>query len=265
MLGISKKTVIKATVAAVLSMIVSLSAALILVPMLGGHPDGPGFWMSVVCPLVIAWPASAWQFSQNEKLRAAQSELSLTNAELEQAHMDLIAAHAALQRKSRIDGLTGALNRETFFAYFEAAAADRYPFALLIADADHFKRINDEFGHQCGDDALRGIAGAISASLRPQDFWGRIGGEEFAVYLEGADQETARVIANMIRLATLSINLRVDDEIVPISVSIGGACPPPGMPVKTVVADADRRLYQAKRGGRNRIVFDDETSESAVA
>jgi diguanylate cyclase (GGDEF)-like protein len=265
MLGISKKTAIKATVAAVLSMAASLCVTLILVPTLGGHPDGPGFWMSLVCPLIIAWPASAWQFSQNESLWAVRNELSAANAELQRIHEELVAAHAALQRKSRIDGLTGALNRETFFTSFEAAAADQQPFFLLIADADHFKRINDEFGHQCGDDALRGIAGAISASLRPQDFWGRIGGEEFAIYLAGAGRETAHAIADMIRLATLSINLGVDDRMIPVSVSIGGAYAPAGGGIETAVAMADRRLYQAKRSGRNRIVLDDEAPESAVA
>lgn len=167
--------------------------------------------------------------------------------------------------KARVDGLTGALNRETFFALLESAAAGGSPFALLIADADHFKRINDEFGHQCGDDALRGIAGAISASLRARDFWGRIGGEEFAIYLDGADREMAHAIADMIRLATLGIKLRVNGEIVPVSVSIGGTCAGAGDALQAVFAEADRRLYRAKRNGRNRIVLDDEQADSAVA
>jgi diguanylate cyclase (GGDEF)-like protein len=265
MFGISKKTAIKASVAAALSMIVSVSISLFLVPILGGHPDGPGFWMSLACPLVIAWPASAWQFHQNERLRAARSELSAVHAELARMHEELIATHAALQQKSRVDGLTGALNRETFFTLLETSASNRFPFALLIADADHFKRINDEFGHQCGDDALRGISGAISASLRQKDFYGRIGGEEFAIYLDGADRETAHAIADMIRLATLGINLRVNDRIVPVSVSIGGTCALAGTALQDAVADADRRLYHAKRSGRNRIVLDDEAAESAVA
>jgi len=264
MFGISKNTAIKASVAALLSMGVSLAAALIFVPMLGGHPDGPGFWMSVVCPLVIAWPASAYQFSQNEKIRAARDQVAAMHVELERMHNELMVTHAALQQKSRIDGLTGGLNRDTFFALLEAAAADARPSALLIADADHFKRINDDFGHQCGDDALRGIAAAIASSLRPQDFWGRIGGEEFAIYLDGTDRETAHLVADMIRLAVLSINLRVDDTIVPVSVSIGGACSTAGFQVKTMIAEADRRLYDAKRAGRNRIVMDD-TQETAAA
>ena len=265
MFGISKKVAVKATVAALLSAAVSLSAAFILVPILGGHPDGPGFWMSLVLPLAIGWPASAYQFRQNERIQAARDEIETMHATLGQMHAELIATHAALEQKSRIDGLTGALNRDTFFALIEAAAAKQHPAALLIADADHFKQINDEFGHQVGDDALRGIAGAIASSLRPQDFWGRIGGEEFAIYLDGADMDTARLIADMIRLAALSIDLRVDDKIVPISVSIGGACALGGFETKTIISESDRRLYEAKRAGRNRIAIADGQPATASA
>lgn len=265
MFGISRKVALKASAAALISMAVSLSAALVFVPILGGHPDGPGFWMSMVCPLVIAWPASAWQFSLNEKIRAARDQMATMHLELERLHSELIAAHETLRQKSRIDGLTGALNRETFLTLLDAAGIRNHPSALLIADADHFKRINDEFGHLCGDDALRGIAGAIASTLRPQDFWGRIGGEEFAIYLDGADRETAEAIAEMIRLAALAIDMNVDGRIVPISISIGVACSPSGFESRAIIADADRRLYQAKHKGRNRIVLDDEAQESAVA
>jgi diguanylate cyclase (GGDEF)-like protein len=265
MLGISKKTAIKASVAALLSMAVSLSAAWIVVPILGGHPDGPGFWMSAILPLAIGWPASAWQFTQGEKVRAARDQVAAMHAELERMHDELKITHAALEEKSRIDGLTGALNRDAFFARLQATVADERPLALLIADADHFKRINDDFGHQCGDDALRGIAAAIATALRPQDFWGRIGGEEFAICLDGADNETARVIADMIRLAVLSIGLRVDDEIVPVSVSIGGACATRDTDAEAAIALADRRLYEAKRAGRNRIIMDDEPQDRVAA
>jgi predicted signal transduction protein with EAL and GGDEF domain len=163
MFGISKKTAIKASVAAVLSMIVSVSICLFFVPILGGQPDGPGFWMSLVCPLVIAWPASAWQFHQNERLRTTRNELSAAHAELERIHAELIEAHAALQQRSRVDGLTGALNRETFFALLETAAANGSPFALLIADADHFKRHCAALPVRSRSRCARAISGAVSA------------------------------------------------------------------------------------------------------
>src|SRR5689334_23277982 len=157
MFGISKKTVINASLATLASIAISLAAALIVVPMLGGTPDGPGFWMSVACPLLIAWPASAYQFNQNEKIGAARDQVASMHLELERMHNQLMIAHATLQQKSRIDGMTGALNRETFFALLDTAGADGRLSALLLGDADHFKAINDEFGHQCGDEALRSI------------------------------------------------------------------------------------------------------------
>lgn len=265
MFGISKKTAIKASLAAVASTAVSLTAVLILVPVLGGHPDGPGFWMSVVLPLAISWPASAHQFTQNEKVRRARDQVAAMHVELERMHAELLATHAELQRKSSIDGLTGALNRDTFFARLKAASADVRTSALLIADADHFKNVNDEFGHQVGDDALRGIAGAISSSLGPRDFWGRIGGEEFAIYLGSTDEETARMVADRIRLGVLAIDLRVDDKTVPVSVSIGGSCSDGPFDIKRLVSEADRRLYRAKNAGRNRIVLRDADAKSAAA
>lgn len=264
MFGISKKTAIKASVAAFVSMAISLSAALILVPILGGHPDGPGFWMSVVCPLAIAWPASAYQFHQNENMRAARDAVAVMPAELERLHLELTAAHEELRQKSRIDALTGGLNRETFLAELEKRSASAQSSALLIADADHFKRINDTFGHQCGDAALRGIGNAIAATLRPRDFWGRIGGEEFAIFLSGTDAQTALAIADMIRLATLAVDLQADGEKVPLSISIGGAFAASGFESRTLIASADRRLYRAKRAGRNRIAFEDDTEEEAA-
>jgi diguanylate cyclase (GGDEF)-like protein len=265
MFGISKKTAVKASLVALASTAVSLAAALIFVPMLGGTPDGPGFWMSVVCPLVIAWPASAFQFSQNEKIRLARDQMAVLHQELDRVHHELMAAHAALQHKSRIDGLTGGLNRETFFALLDTASHDDQPSALLIADADHFKRINDEFGHQCGDDALRGIAEAIAASMRPQDFWGRIGGEEFAIFLPGADKDSAHMIADMIRSATAAASIIANGEPVPVSVSIGGACTVGGFDPKALFIAADRRLYKAKHAGRNRVDMDCGKRESAAA
>jgi diguanylate cyclase (GGDEF)-like protein len=264
MFRISKKTAIKASIAAIVSMAISLSAALILVPILGGHPDGPGFWMSVVCPLVIAWPASAYQFNQNEQVRAARDAVAGMHSELERLHRELTAAHEELRQKSRFDALTGGLNRETFLAELEAKGGSVQPSALLIADADHFKRINDTFGHQCGDAALRGIGLAIASTLRPRDFWGRIGGEEFAIFLAGADTEMALAIADMIRLATLAVDLHADGERVPLSISIGGAVASSGFESRTLIANADRRLYSAKRAGRNRIVLEDDSEEEAA-
>lgn len=261
-----KAVVFKATVAALISMVISLAAAFMLVPLLGGHPDGPGFWMSVFLPLVIAWPASAFQFAQNERVKAARDLNAQMHLEIDRMHRELLIAHSALQQKARIDGLTGALNRETFFTLMDAAAGNERACALLIADADHFKRINDGFGHQAGDAALRGLAQAISSSLRGQDFWGRIGGEEFAIFLDGAGDNEAREIAETIRLAAAAFQLHVNGQAIPVSVSIGGLSVRGPFDADSIFHEADRRLYRAKRSGRNCVVMHPESGEDdAVA
>lgn len=264
MFGLSRKTVVKASIVAFAAMAVSVGICLLVVPLLGGTPDGPGFLMSVFCPILIAWPASAYQFHMAEKLKSARDELAFANFELQRMHRELVATHAALQKKSRIDGLTGALNRETFFGLFEAAAGDGRPAALLIIDADNFKGINDRYGHQCGDAALRAIAGAIAAELRSADFWGRIGGEEFAIFLDHLDERAARLTAERIRLAVAAIRFACGEHEIPLSVSIGGVWAPGGFDTAAFFGEADRRLYKAKREGRNRIVMDGGMDRTAA-
>jgi diguanylate cyclase (GGDEF)-like protein len=267
MFGISKKTAMKAGLAAIVSAFVSLSAALIVVPLLGGHPDGPGFWMSLVCPLVIAWPASAFQFHQHEKLIKTRDQLATAHSELDFMHSELMRTHAIFKEQSRRDAMTGALNRETFFSALQEASREDRPGALLIADADHFKRINDTYGHRYGDAALRAIAEAVKSVLRPDDFWGRIGGEEFAIYLEGVTERQAGEIADAVRRAAEAAKLKADGETRSVTLSLGGIWLPSRFDATLAMTDADGRLYVAKRSGRNMCVFehDGDARESSAA
>jgi diguanylate cyclase (GGDEF)-like protein len=267
MFGISKKTAMKAGLAAVASALVSLSAALIVVPMLGGHPDGPGFWMSLVCPLVIAWPASAFQFHQHEKLIKTRDQLATAHSELDFMHSKLMRTHAILAERSRHDAMTGALNRETFFAALQDASREDRPSALLIADADHFKRINDTYGHRFGDAALGAIAGAVKSVLRPEDFWGRIGGEEFALYLEGVSEMQAGEIGEAVRKAAEATELKADGDTISVTLSLGGIWLPSRFDATLAMTEADDRLYIAKRSGRNMCIFgrDGDDRESSAA
>lgn len=267
MFGISKKTAVKAGLAAVASAFLSLAAALIVVPMLGGHPDGPGFWMSLVCPLVIAWPASAFQFHQNEKLARTRDQLATAHAELDFMHKELMRTHEILAERSRRDAMTGALNRETFFSSLHDASREDRPGALLIADADHFKRVNDTYGHRFGDAALQAIAEAVKSVLRPEDFWGRIGGEEFAIYLEGVTERQAGDIAEAVRRAVEAAELKADGEAISVTLSLGGIWLPSRFDATLAMTEADDRLYVAKRSGRNMCVFehDGDDRESSAA
>jgi diguanylate cyclase (GGDEF)-like protein len=205
--------------------------------------------MCVVCPLVVAWPARGWTLYKGRRLRSAHRELT-------RAHAELAAAHRRLAEKAKLDEMTGMLNREAFFAAIDGTRRKSDRGALLIIDADHFKKINDNYGHLAGDQALREIAAAMARGGRAGDLLGRIGGEEFAAFLPGATLDEAEVVAERIRRAVEAIDFRPDrSAAVPLTVSIGGTYCRPLASVAELMRAADRRLYEAKRKGRNRAVL----------
>lgn len=263
-MALSKETIGKAFVTTCISAGISVLIAASIVPILGGTYDGIGMWLSFLCPIVIALPASTWQFHQSDMLRRARDELSTLHVELDRMHANLVSAHAALEQKARHDAMTGALTREAFLTELNAASAAGRKGTLLLADADHFKRINDNFGHQTGDEALVAIAAAVRETIGVEDFWGRIGGEEFAVFLEGCSAEEARAVAESLRRRAEAADIRREKGRVPITISIGGVAVAGHFNIRQAIADADRRLYRAKRIGRNRVVLD-EVVEDDVA
>jgi diguanylate cyclase (GGDEF)-like protein len=262
---ISRKTVVRAAAVALFSAAVSVGIAAATVPILGGTYDGLGMWLSLLLPLGIAFPMSAWQFHQSEALRQARDELAAMHIELDSVHSALKQAHEALRHKARHDGMTGGLLREAFLDDLRAASVAGRSGALLLADADHFKRINDSFGHQTGDEALLAIAKAISGTIGINDFWGRIGGEEFAIFLDGGSPEEALAVAETIRRTAEATDIRRETGRVPVTISIGGICVAVGFNLRQAIADADRRLYRAKRSGRNIVILDEPDGGDASA
>jgi diguanylate cyclase (GGDEF)-like protein len=169
----------------------------------------------------------------------------------------LAATHEALSEAARHDSTTGLFNRrwfdESLHLEMLRAARERQPISLLIADVDHFKRINDTHGHLVGDACLRSVASAVaSAAGRPGDLVARIGGEEFAVLLPSTDQLGAREVAERLRLLVAA---HVSTGGHPLTVSVGAATlwPRPTTAADELVGAADGALYAAKRGGRNRV------------
>ncbi len=200
---------------------------------------------------MIVWPASAYGFWQADRLKKANRELS-------RAHAELAAAHRRLKEQSSRDEMTGMLKREHFFAALDHSRRKTDRGALLIIDADHFKTINDSFGHPTGDAALLEIVAAISRSIRGVDVLGRIGGEEFGAFLVGASLEEAVMVAERIRREVEKISFHPHDEhAVRLTVSIGGTTCGPDATVSELMRAADERLYQAKNLGRNLAVIDD--------
>ncbi len=165
---------------------------------------------------------------------------------------ELAIANHKLNDLASIDALTGCLNRRAFTAGVERALG-RDGGALLAIDADRFKSVNDRFGHEAGDEALRLLAGAIRASVRDSDLVARLGGEEFGVFLGRAPQARALEVAERIRSAVASAPFSPNGTRHPLSVSIGCAIAEEGADFAKLFRAADECLYTAKRNGRNRI------------
>jgi diguanylate cyclase (GGDEF)-like protein len=193
-----------------------------------------------IVPIVLAVPII---FFLTSKLR----ELTIAR--------DKLAVYAST------DALTGVLNRAAFTTLVEAylaevrAAEEQTRGALLVLDADNFKAINDRFGHDCGDDALKLIAGTIRSSIRSPDLVGRIGGEEFAIFLPASNPDHAGTVAERIRHAVSDAAFAPGGAPYHLSVSIGGTVFVGHVAYDELFHLADQQLYAAKQAGRDRTVI----------
>jgi diguanylate cyclase (GGDEF)-like protein len=169
----------------------------------------------------------------------------------------IISVEQVLFRLSTADALTGALNRRHFMTLMarEQRRAERYGarYALLMCDIDHFKRVNDTYGHQVGDEAIKGLAKVALAHLRPTDLLCRYGGEEFIVVLTHTEEAGARIAAERIRAAISQLEIPTAGTVLRFTVSIGVATFVRGNTVEQVIECADQALYAAKSGGRNQV------------
>lgn len=197
---------------------------------------------------VIAAPPNNWA----EDFNSIMSIVGLTGI----GALTLTLHHARAAHKHRTeantDQLTGVLNRRALFDLFgNVAPAPRT--AVLMFDLDHFKQLNDRFGHAGGDRALQRFADILRLELRRTDTASRIGGEEFCAVLPDIDQEHAKAIAERIRAAYAALGLRLDDDGLSGTVSIGLAMTAPDEDFSSLLNRADAALYQAKNGGRNQV------------
>ncbi len=168
-------------------------------------------------------------------------------------------AVAKLREHANRDGLTGIANRRFFEARLgdEFARWQRYggDLSVLLFDLDHFKTINDRFGHAAGDAVLRETARRVASIVRGQDTFGRFGGEEFALLLPCTNLDEAMRVADKVRDAIGSLPVDAEGVSVPVTASVGGACAKAGaLTCDVLVNEADAALYRAKRLGRDRSV-----------
>lgn len=214
-----------------------------------GYTNLEILYLSVLLPIISTFPTTIVMERQKKRLQAS-------NNELKKAHHRLSLAHSAVQHKSQRDGLTGLFNRDYFFEITFKLQKRGVGGALLMIDADKFKDINDTYGHVAGDEALRLISDAIADSVRPDDFVGRVGGEEFAVFARDSSIENAEVVAERIRKTVESLTfMPTIMNTHKLTVSIGGARVSAEQDIVEAMKTADERLYQAKHEGRNRCII----------
>jgi diguanylate cyclase (GGDEF)-like protein/PAS domain S-box-containing protein len=157
-----------------------------------------------------------------------------------------------------IDGLTGIYNR----GFMDTKLNEEYirhkrysrPFSIIMFDIDHFKKVNDQYGHQCGDFILKSVSSRISVAIRNIDFLFRYGGEEFCCVLPETNLEGAELVAERFRKAIMDMENNFNGAVIKITISIGVA----DLRIDTespdaLIQQADEALYRAKRGGRNKI------------
>jgi two-component system, cell cycle response regulator len=165
--------------------------------------------------------------------------------------------HEIVFRMAITDGLTNLHNRKQLDTLLteEIPRAQRHgrDLSLLMFDIDHFKSINDTYGHLTGDSVLRGMASILQKRLRPNDKLGRYGGEEFCAILPETDLPNATLIAEELRATVQAHSFSAEGKEVRITVSIGASCLVSGMTIEQLYKRADDKLYEAKRSGRNKV------------
>jgi diguanylate cyclase (GGDEF)-like protein len=187
-------------------------------------------------------------------------------AELGRKDLDLRRSNAELTRLATYDALTGALNRRELLARIrtELTRAERYrhPVAFVLFDLDHFKEVNDRFGHAMGDRALVAFVRTVQRAARANDSLGRLGGEEFGLLLPESDVEGALRLADRMRAEVAALSIEEDERACHITVSAGVALAAPGdeLTPDELVRRADFALYAAKLAGRDRVRLHDETT-----
>lgn len=208
--------------------------------------------IAAFCPLMVTPCATFVFYRQTLEIVAAHKALDEAHKNLSVVHAKLKDAHRDLEHRANHDSMTGLANRDKFLARLSELKRRAGSGYLLVIDADRFKQINDQHGHDSGDRALLAVGQAISGSIRVTDLGARIGGEEFAVVLSGADRSAALATAERIRASVERISLTsADGAELKITVSIGGAPFDPHSRTKDVMRAADGQLYEAKRNGRN--------------
>jgi diguanylate cyclase (GGDEF)-like protein len=194
---------------------------------------------------------------QEKRFRKEHAEIARDITAVMQLGLSHVERLESLTKKATTDGLTGLTNRK---AFLEQLAVDlsrldgRHPCGVVMLDIDHFKRVNDTYGHPFGDEVLRKVASVLGKGVRKGDTAGRYGGEEFVLYLHMADTERAREGAERFRRMIRKIRFAHAGREIAVTASFGVACAPHhGKGVEELLKRADEALYLSKQRGRDRV------------
>jgi diguanylate cyclase (GGDEF)-like protein len=236
-----------------------------------GEPD---FGVAIAVPLYsqnrVLGVISLYRRSLTSRFSDKDLDTAVFLAEQAGVAIENVLLHEEAQRLSLTDGLTGVWNRRFFHMQFKtvAATATRFGrrFSLLMMDLDHFKRVNDTYGHQAGDEMLIEFSRRASSILREVDTLARYGGEEFVCLLSETDVDGALIVAEKILHEVRAKPFIVGQTPIAATVSIGVACfPEHGSDLTALVAAADRALYRAKEQGRDRVRLPEETAPERLS
>ena len=242
------RVLLKAVLTGALALTFTLIITSIFVPMMGGQLAGAGLVMTIVCPLATATPMSALHYLNSERLKIAKDDALKAKNALEQANI-------LLRKLAREDSLTGVLNRATFLDEFFAISKTGHSGGLLFIDLDYFKTINDTYGHATGDAALRRLGQLLKRLTEKKAITGRLGGEEFGVFIKNADADYIYRYAEELRekISALRI-IAPNNDNVRMTASIGVTICETAFNPERALLEADEKMYIAKRQGRNLII-----------
>lgn len=231
-----RQTVERVTLTALISALVSIVVMQIAI----GRVHPIGLVMAITLPLALSTPTTLFMCLKHQQLRAANKKL---------------------QELASTDFLTGTLNRraftdkvEAFLSTFDARGIDDKG-ALMIVDVDSFKHVNDTFGHEAGDLTLQMMISQLKNSLPHDALIGRLGGEEFAIFLSHTNAADAAELATNICRMVNQTDFSPAGLDISVSISIGVTMTSPGIDWRRLFRRADRKLYEAKKGGRNRVAL----------
>lgn len=216
--------------------------------------------------LVARIRAHSKSYMAQQQRDAAFKAMQDLQSQLEESNKKLAESNSVLQRLSVLDGLTGISNRRHFDEMLDQewkrASREKTQLSLVLLDIDFFKKYNDNYGHQGGDDCLRQVASALYKAMhRPGDFIARYGGEEFVAILPDTDSAGAATIAESMRASVEALNIShafsLAADHVTISLGVATIIPDSTLNPKELVETADGALYKAKEQGRNRYVISD--------